>query len=116
MKFTKKIKEDWLNALKSGKFKQGFGELVSGDRHCCIGVLGEIHPKLKASGFDMEEQNLLNDTEDEENPYGFLNKTIGHKLMTDLYERNDEDEFEEEYENDYSNVIPFIEDLETEEE
>jgi len=42
---NKRIKKLWIEALRSGKFKQGFGQLRRGRtnvRHCCLGVLCEI--------------------------------------------------------------------------
>ena len=41
-----KLKGKWLDALRSGKFKQGAGELVGRDQHqttyCCLGVLCKV--------------------------------------------------------------------------
>lgn len=37
------IKQKWLEALRSGKYKQGTGKLASFEnRYCCLGVLCEI--------------------------------------------------------------------------
>lgn len=36
------IKEDWIKALRSGKYKQGTGCLRKGDEYCCLGVLCEV--------------------------------------------------------------------------
>jgi hypothetical protein len=36
------VKKKWLNALRSGKFKQGQGALKNSEGHCCLGVLCEI--------------------------------------------------------------------------
>lgn len=37
------IKAKWLDALRSGKYAQGYGLLRSGiDKYCCIGVLCDI--------------------------------------------------------------------------
>jgi hypothetical protein len=32
------IVKDWLKALRSGEFKQGAGNLQTGDAYCCLGV------------------------------------------------------------------------------
>lgn len=41
--FTQAVKKRWVEALTSGKFEQGFGQLRDDDgRHCCLGVLNEI--------------------------------------------------------------------------
>lgn len=39
----KELKEKWLEALRSGKYKQGRGELRSvNDEFCCLGVLCDV--------------------------------------------------------------------------
>lgn len=38
-----KIAERWVAALRSGKYKQGFGRLRSKNRFCCLGVLCNLH-------------------------------------------------------------------------
>ena len=42
IKLTKKVKNQWLEALRSGEYKQGWGALKSHDRYCCLGVLQVI--------------------------------------------------------------------------
>lgn len=37
------VKEKWLKALQSGKFKQARDQLKDGDAFCCLGVLCELH-------------------------------------------------------------------------
>jgi len=36
------IQTKWLEALESGKFEQGRGQLKDGKRFCCLGVLCEL--------------------------------------------------------------------------
>ena len=36
----------WLEALRSGKYKQAKGALRKGNRFCCLGVLCDIHRKV----------------------------------------------------------------------
>lgn len=36
------IKEKWVEALRSGNYKQDIGVLREDDRFCCLGVLGDI--------------------------------------------------------------------------
>lgn len=52
-KLSKKFKDRWVKALRSGKFKQGYGYLCEFDSngenpiYCCLGVacvIGGIHP------------------------------------------------------------------------
>jgi len=38
----KEIKEKWFTALKSGSYKQGFGQLRHKDKFCCLGVLCDV--------------------------------------------------------------------------
>lgn len=53
-KMNPKDKKTWTTALRSGKYKQGSGQLVNyaGDKHCCLGVaqcaIGGRQPKRTA--------------------------------------------------------------------
>lgn len=38
----KKLKDEWIKALRSGKYTQGQGQLCNGVEYCCLGVLAEI--------------------------------------------------------------------------
>lgn len=110
MKFTEEIKQNWLNALKSGKYKQGYTRLrQQGGRYCCLGVLADITPGLSidASGYSSGADSCV---------YQFL----GACGISDyhLYRTNDSYapgglERPEGYKDDYSNVIPLIEALPT---
>lgn len=47
---NKDIQEQWVTALLSGEFQQGqerlrTSETVTGVRHCCLGVLCELHAR-----------------------------------------------------------------------
>ena len=113
--FTQEIKSKWIEALKSGKYIQGYISLklikdnkINPDRpictHCCLGVLGEIHPKLSAkpnkNGSDC--------------PYEFLQKAfIGEKMDEQLWLLNDKDQDDPSYKGAYKNVLPFIEQMKT---
>jgi hypothetical protein len=37
------IKKQWVEALRSGKYKQGTGHLRTGDNYCCLGVLCDLN-------------------------------------------------------------------------
>lgn len=39
------IKAKWLEALRSGKYRQGKGFLHAMDKFCCLGVLCDLHAK-----------------------------------------------------------------------
>lgn len=55
---NQEIKKKWLEALRSGKYKQGAGYLRRRDEsYCCLGVLCDIvEPE------NWEENHLMNDT------------------------------------------------------
>jgi hypothetical protein len=45
---NKRIKSRWVKALKSGKYKQGKGQLKNyDDTYCCLGVLCDLYTKTK---------------------------------------------------------------------
>lgn len=115
-KFTQEIKDNWIAALESGKYKQGYYSLSyigknNELRYCCIGVLGCI--------LNMPQSNKSDDV------YVFLNETIGKYNTLNLIESNDNYSYEWisknrprrplDYKNDYSNVIPLIKTLPTQE-
>lgn len=39
------IKQQWLAALRSGEYQQGYKQLRSWDYFCCLGVLCDLHAK-----------------------------------------------------------------------
>ena len=40
-----KLAKRWIAALRSSKYKQGYGYLVSGNKYCCLGVLCDVAKK-----------------------------------------------------------------------
>ncbi len=44
MNMKKSIARKWVKALRSKKFKKGFGRLFEGGKHCPLGVLCAISP------------------------------------------------------------------------
>lgn len=40
---NQEIKQKWVEALRSGKYKQGQGYLRKGNNYCCLGVLCDLH-------------------------------------------------------------------------
>lgn len=108
LKFTQEIKDKWLEALKSGKYIQGFGALVAKEDdktyHCCLGVLGEIHSGLNNN---INRVGVIS-------PYTFLARNnVDYKF---IYHTNDDCNYvvkvrSGEQERNYSNVIPIIEQL-----
>lgn len=49
------LKAKWLEALRSGKYKQGNGYLRKGDEYCCLGVLAEV------AGADCRKRSIIED-------------------------------------------------------
>lgn len=73
----KKLKTNWVKALRSGRYRQGQGALKNSDgAYCCLGVLAAIQgakwtgkwtggvPTIKGKtvGLRDEEENLLSPT------------------------------------------------------
>lgn len=104
LKFTKEIKEKWLEALKSGKYKQGVGMLYKCGEHCCLGVLCEIHPNLSIT--DHGYGALVNGRDTF--GYDIFNEMLGNGYKK-LFTTNDDMA-----DGKYTAVIPLIEALETE--
>ena len=54
MAMNKQVKERWIKALRSGKYKQGQHLLVSNDLdkkyYCCLGVLCQLYATEKKKG------------------------------------------------------------------
>lgn len=46
MKLTREQKEQWLTALRSGKYQQTNGNLHDNNGYCCLGVLCDILPDV----------------------------------------------------------------------
>lgn len=56
---NKKIKEDWVKALRSGEYAQGKGELHNKEDNtfCCLGVLCDLY--LKAKGLTWDDKTNI---------------------------------------------------------
>ena len=48
------IKQMWLDALRSGEYKQGQGALHIDHSFCCLGVLCDLHRKNSINRLDWE--------------------------------------------------------------
>ena len=51
---NKEIKQQWIAALTSGKYKQGKGQLRDGNKFCCLGVLCNLHAQAHPEMVAME--------------------------------------------------------------
>ena len=55
MKLRPEIKKRWVDALRSGQYKQGQNRLKSGDRFCCLGVLCDLSRIDLGENWDNED-------------------------------------------------------------
>lgn len=100
------IARQWVKALRSGKFKQGKGNLVSKDHegkaHCCLGVLCAISPwkntydrmgdEENKNAYTPEKVMKWADLGDKRGVVPHPNSTI-IGLTTNLTKLNDEEKF-----------------------
>jgi len=54
-----KIKQKWIKALRSGKYKQGIYELQNEDKFCCLGVLCDLYTKGTGKMWKRDAQDVL---------------------------------------------------------
>lgn len=65
---NKTLKQKWIKALRSGKYKQGERSLFDGRAHCCLGVLARIQGAvarkgtLKIGGEDVRKEDKVSRT------------------------------------------------------
>lgn len=107
LKFTKELKENWLSALKSGKYIQGAGQLRKGNSFCCLGVLCDIHPMLSIS--EDGYSDLFNG-ECHKNNWHWLRELLplDSANFNNLWGENDSN-----CDGKYTAVIPLIEEIPT---
>jgi hypothetical protein len=55
---NKEIKTLWIDALRSGKYKQTIGTLKSSTGHCCLGVLCELYIENTGVGTWITKSNI----------------------------------------------------------
>lgn len=69
-----KVKDLWVEALRSGKYEQTTGFLKKGNGYCCLGVLCDVYAKTqKKKGFQKSSSQLYH----LKNVYNFDNKRAG---------------------------------------
>lgn len=119
MKFTKKIKENWLAALRSGEYEQ-FGEnLYNIDnlrQSCCLNVLA-VQLKIETKPTNTGGTCIIDGIDVKYQPFKDLFGKREDEIFfryNDLAEVNDSSYLKGV--RDYSQVIPLIEELETVEE
>lgn len=105
-KLTKEIKQNWLDALKSGKYIKGRGILIETDkegiiRHCCLGVFACVLNLPVKDGVRIDDDN--------EDGYKAFEDYVGDYIEVGrLYRANDNSKFD-----DYRDPIAIIETLPT---
>jgi hypothetical protein len=65
-KMNSKIKEVWVNALRSGEYNQGGEKLRGANGYCCLGVLCDIYVKEHNKEWEFVS---VDEYSDENNPY-----------------------------------------------
>lgn len=105
MNLTRKIKEDWLSALRSGKYQQGSGKLRCNNYYCCLGVLACV--------LNREIDETGREIRGEKSSYYLFKLMFGETKLDELWKTNDQIVFNPRLPRDYSNVIPLIEKLPT---
>jgi len=59
---NQEIKQRWIQALRSGEYKQGTSTLKFQDRFCCLGVLCDLHAKETGNEWnDYPEEGFRSD-------------------------------------------------------
>ena len=56
-----RVKQMWIEALRSGEYKQTSGLLRDENGHCCLGVLCDIHAKETNNVWDIHNRYFLHD-------------------------------------------------------
>ena len=81
-KLPKRLKDKWVKALLSGKYKQRKGVLVLNGEYCCLGVLGVA---CGISVAEMSDRNNLSDV----NRDDIIGDDSDHSLQNKLIHMND---------------------------
>ena len=77
----KEVLRAWVKALRSGKFKQGFGALNKNEEYCCLGVLQEIRYR----GGDEVKKEKLGGLVYYNGSSAYLDYKIIEKLVIDYF-------------------------------
>jgi len=67
---NQEIKKKWVDALRSGKYKQGKGTLRFNDKYCCLGVLTDLYIKSNNREWT-DKHSRVDDNSDYYNVYEF---------------------------------------------
>jgi len=111
--FTRQLKQDWITALKSGKYIQYQYSLKNPEgcnEYCCLGVLAEIHPHIQLKLNIIKGEARYSDC--------FVDGIrVGYTPFSDMFEPYpitfiNDSSYDDEV-RDYSKVILLIENLKT---
>lgn len=82
---NKKVKEKWVKALKSGRYKQTYSQLKDNTGYCCLGVYCKVRKwKIEENGLNIVKHK-------KEVGYTPLYEEIGEDNVSKLYALNDFD-------------------------
>ncbi len=56
---NQQIKQQWIEALRSGEYSQTQNQLKNHYGYCCLGVLCDLYSKANENGLWIEEENLF---------------------------------------------------------
>ena len=73
------IAKQWVEALRSGKYKQGKLSLKDGDGYCCLGVLCDISPYKAINSFDLYLPDIVRVWAKIWSRNGRLKSTVRHR-------------------------------------
>jgi hypothetical protein len=74
---NQQIKEQWIEALRSGEYSQTQEQLKDHHGYCCLGVLCDLYSKANENGLWKEETNLFHfETYPGEYEYSTLPKNV----------------------------------------
>lgn len=76
------LKQKWVEALRSGKYEQGRGQLFDDGKYCCLGVFCQV------AGLEIENGNRVAGTPAGEDGYHLISEKIAFST-SELFKRND---------------------------
>ncbi len=89
---NKSIKNKWVKALESGKFKQAKGRLKYGNAYCCLGVLVEVTPNAGITTYrDNKIDNKYSCMAENSVPSKYFIKHVGLTQHRDVYKNKIKD-------------------------
>ena len=95
---NKEVKAKWIEALESGKYKQGQEQLRNRDKYCCLGVLCDIIDTSKLCFYSSEGLYEYNSDEGSYEtilPYSLRAKLgITSEQESDLIQLNDAEDYD----------------------